>query len=59
MATKAQVRASAKYDKEHTKGIYLKLNKDTDADIIKYLELCDNTQGLIKDLIREHIKRLN
>ena len=30
MATKAQSRASAKYDKTHTKGIYLKLNKETD-----------------------------
>jgi hypothetical protein len=52
MATKAQSRASAKYDKTHTKGIYLKLNKETDANIIDYLKEVDNVQGYIKNLIR-------
>lgn len=51
MATKAQSRASAKYDKANTKGIYLKLNKTTDADIIDYLKEVDNVQGYIKKLI--------
>lgn len=55
MATNAQKRASAKYDKENTKGIYLKLNKTTDADIIEYLNNVDNVQGLIKDLLKRHI----
>ena len=52
MTTKAQARASAKYDKEHTKGIYLKLNKETDADIIEFLAGVENVQGYIKQLIR-------
>lgn len=53
MATKeAKRRASAKYDKTHTKGIYLKLNKETDADIIEYLEEVENVQGYIKNLIK-------
>lgn len=55
MASDAQKRASAKYDKAHTKGFYLKLNKETDADIIKFLEDTDVKQGLIKSLIREYI----
>lgn len=50
--TEAQKRASAKYDKTHTKGIYLKLNTETDADIIEFLSGVDNVQGYIKDLIR-------
>lgn len=54
--SEAQKRASAKYDKANTKGIYLKLNRTTDADIIEYLEKADNVQGLIKDLIRKEIK---
>lgn len=53
--TAAQSRASAKYDKAHTKGIYLKLNLETDKDIIEYLKDVDNVQGLIKELIRRHI----
>lgn len=58
MATKeAQARASAKYDKEHTKGIYLKLNKKTDADILEYFaNYCGNKQGLIKKLLRYNIQ---
>ena len=56
MATKAQSRASAKYDKTHTKGIYLKLNKETDADIIEFLNNCDNVQGTIKELLRNYAK---
>lgn len=48
----AQKRASAKYDKANTKGIYLKLNKETDADIIEFLAGVENVQGYIKDLIR-------
>jgi hypothetical protein len=55
MATTAQSRASAKYDKAHTKGVYLKLNLETDKDIIEYLKDVDNVQGLIKELIRRHI----
>lgn len=56
MTSDAQKRASAKYDKENTKGIYLKLNLTTDADIIEYLKGVDNIQGHIKSLIRANIK---
>jgi len=42
-----------KYDKTHTKGVYLKLNKETDRDIIEHLQKQDNKQGYIKKLIRE------
>lgn len=56
MTTKAQLKASAKYDKANTKGIYLKLNKTTDADIIEYLSNQDNIQGYIKSLIRSNMK---
>lgn len=57
MTSKAQIKASAKYDKANTKGIYLKLNKINDADILEYLEQVENIQGTIKRLIREDAKR--
>lgn len=58
MASKAQARASAKYDKENTKGIYLKLNKTTDADIINFLSIhAGSNQGLIKELLREYMTK--
>jgi hypothetical protein len=47
----------AKYDKTNTKVITMKLNKGTDADILKKLEEVGNVQGYIKSLIRADITR--
>jgi hypothetical protein len=58
MQTEAQKRAKEKYDSTNTKGVYLKLNKRTDADIIEKLGTM-NVQGYIKSLIRMDIKRSN
>ena len=58
-ASKAQLRAQEKYDKDNTVQVKLKLNKKTDADIIRYLSDCDNKQGVIKALIRLEILRDN
>ena len=58
--TDAQKRASAKYDKANTKGIYLKLNKNKDVDLINYLENdVNNVQGLIKELLIRHSNGLD
>ena len=57
MARESQRRANAKYDKENTKGLYLKLNKNTDIDIIKHLSGQENKQGYIKLLIRNDINK--
>ena len=58
MSTKeAQARASAKYDKENTKQIILKLNLKTDAEILQKLESVPNRQGYIKELIRQDMKK--
>ncbi len=57
MATsKAQLRAQAKYDKDNTVQIKLKLNKKTDADIISWLDDTSNKQGYIKELIRADLR---
>lgn len=57
MITEAQKRAQEKYDKANTIGVYLKLNKVSDADVIEQLQKVDNRQGYIKELIREDMKR--
>lgn len=44
-----------RYDKEHCRGIYLKLNLRTDADVLKKLDSVSNKQGYIKGLIRRDI----
>lgn len=51
----AHVTAAIKYNAKNVKQIKLNLNRKTDADIIEYLEKVDNTQGLIKDLIRKNM----
>ena len=57
--SKAQLKAQAKYDKSNTIQVNLKLNKNTDEDIIKRLSEVDNKQGYIKELIRFDILRDN
>lgn len=55
MTTEAQKRAQKKYDEENKdkwRMIHLKLNKETDADIIEVLESSGNIQGFIKEAIR-------
>lgn len=53
----SQIRAGAKYDRENTKAVFIKLNKHTDADIIAALEASGNKQGLIKAALREYMSR--
>ena len=56
LVTDAHKRATAKYDKNHTKGVYIKLNKTTDADIINFLSIHTGSNlGLIKELLREYM----
>lgn len=57
MVRESQLRANAKYDKNNTKGLYLKLNKNTDIDIIEHLSGQENKQGYIKLLIRNDINK--
>lgn len=54
--SEAQKRANVKYDAKNTKQYHLKLNINTDADIIARLNEVDSIQGYIKDLIRKDIR---
>ena len=49
--------SNAKWDAANTRQIKLKLNRRTDADILSKLDSVENTQGYIKGLIREDIKK--
>ena len=46
-----------RYDSENTKQFKMKLNLNTDADILAWLDKQDSKQGSIKKLIREDIER--
>lgn len=53
--TEAQKRAREKYEKTNTVQLHLKLNRNTDADILEKLDSVGNKQGYIKSLIRKDI----
>lgn len=55
MASKAQIKASNKYNKDKTLTVCLRLNKETDKDIIELLDSVKSKQGYIKELIREDL----
>lgn len=57
MATDARRRAVAKYDAKNTKQYHLKLNLNTDADIIAKLETVGPVQTYLKELIRKDIEK--
>ncbi len=56
MTTKAQLKATAKYQATNTRLFSIRLNLNTDDDIIKRLSQVENKQGYIKGLIRADIK---
>ena len=55
MSSEAQIRATSKYIREHTRRFTLQCNTQTDADIIAYLAAADNYTQLLKSIIREKI----
>ena len=53
----AQLRAVARYDRDETRQIKMKLNVRTDADVLARLDEVESKQGYIKSLIREDIAK--
>lgn len=53
----ARTQSQAKYDRDNTYRIGLKLNIRTDADIIRWLQSQPSMQGSIKRLIRDEIAK--
>ena len=56
MTYKSKIKYNAKYDKNNTTRVSIKLNNNTDSDILEFLESVENKQGLIKELLRKEIK---
>ena len=56
-STKAQIKASMRYNANNTTVVRMALNNKTDADIIQKLTEVGNKQGYIKELIRKDISK--
>lgn len=48
--------AAHKYNKANTVQVPIRLNKNTDADILEHLDSVQSKQGYIKELIRRDMK---
>lgn len=55
MTTPAMKKAIAKYDSKNTRQFHLKLNINTDAELIAKLDEQENKQAYLKELIRQDI----
>jgi len=54
----SQKRAVKKYDAANTRKITLKLNRNTDKDILDWIEKQEMMQTAIKEALRDHISRI-
>lgn len=51
------IRAVNKFNREKTKSVQVRLNLNTDADILAKLDAVDSKMGYIKRLIRKDLKK--
>ena len=57
MTTEAAKAAKARYDAKTAKFISIKLNRNTDQEIIEFLERQENKQGVIKQALLDYMKK--
>lgn len=57
MASKAEIQAVDRFNKEKTKCVLLRLNLSTDKDILEKLDSVPTKMGYIKELIRADITK--
>ena len=57
MVTEAKIKANNASNKRNTTTVLLRLNYNTDADILEKLDQVDSKMGYIKTLIREDLKK--
>lgn len=58
--TKSQIDSYRKYQtayrKEHYRAFAIRLNKDTDDDVIKFMEAQESLTDTIRAIVRQHLK---
>ena len=55
MATEKKIEYNTLYNRDRTTTVNIRLNYNTDEDILTYLESVPNKQGLIKTLPRQYL----
>ena len=57
MRTEAEKARDVRWQKANVTRVQIKLYKNTDADLLEWLEKQENKQGLIKRLLREEMEK--
>ena len=57
MVTEAKIKANNASNKRNTTTVLLRLNYNTDTDILEKLDQVNSKMGYIKTLIREDLKK--
>ena len=55
MPTDAEKRANTTWKKLNTIQVNIRLYKNTDQDLIAFIQSLDNVQGTIKEILRKHM----
>ena len=58
MITEERKQKQREYDRKNTRTFCIKLNYNTDADLISMLESKENVQGFLKDILNAHLRKL-
>lgn len=56
-ASEARLRAIDKYNKTKMVNVSIRVNKNTDADVVEYLKTIDNKRAYLLKLIREDMAK--
>lgn len=57
MRSEARKRTEIRYRQKNVRQYALKFYRNTEGDIIDYIESLDNISGKIKELLRQEMKR--
>ena len=57
MATPAQVKATTTYIKKHLRQYVIRANKETEADLVAWLDAQENVTQYLKGLVRADMKK--
>ena len=57
IVTKAQLRATAKYEKNNYKSYHFRLRNDVDKLLIEYLDSIENKNEYFKNLVKKDLEK--
>lgn len=57
MVSEAKKKSQARWEKEHCVRVTMKFNKNTDKEVIEFLQSVPSMQGVIREALKNEIAR--